>query len=101
MGGKRFRFAAAAISLCVLAVGPIHAQTARSGAAASSQLQMQLQQLAAEKTRMDAEMSKLKKDLEDAHKELDSLKSAQKALDSRAKESAAALAQSQNQRNST
>jgi chromosome segregation ATPase len=93
--------ALAATAIGPLAAGSIHAQTARSGGAANSQMQMQLQQLASDKTRMDAETTTLKKDLDDAHKELDSLKSAQKATDRRAKESAAALAQSKAQSDST
>jgi len=85
----------------VLAAGASNAQTARTGGPANSQLQIQLQQLASEKTRMDAENAKLKKDLEDAHKELDSLKNTQKTIDQRAKESAAALAHSRAQSDST
>jgi chromosome segregation ATPase len=82
----------------LLMAGPAFAQVARSGGGANSQLQMQVQQLAAEKTRMEADNAKLKKDLEDAHKELDALKSAQKTIDQRAKESTVALAESKTQR---
>ena len=87
-----------ATSLCA---GTSVAQTARSGGAASAQLQMQLQQLTSERARMEAENAQLKKDLAGAQKELDSLKIAQKSLDARAKESAAALTQSKTQRDST
>ncbi len=84
----------------VSTAGTVRAQVARSGGSANSQMQMQLQQLASDKTRMEAENAKLKKDAEDAHKELDALKKAQKALDERAKGSVAALAQSTSERDS-
>ena len=74
-----------------------NAQTARSGAPASSQLQLQMQQLASDKARLDAENAKLKKDLDDARKELESLKKSQKDLDARAAGAGAALAQSKTQ----
>lgn len=73
------------------------AQVARSGGAASSQLQLQMQQLASDKTRLEAENAKLKKDADDARKELDTLKKSQKSVDQRAAESAAALTHSRSE----
>jgi chromosome segregation ATPase len=94
------RIAAAGLLMACVAAAPSSAQTARTGGGSSSQLQMQFQQLAAEKTRLDADNAKLKKDLEETRKELDALKSGQKALEDRAKGSAAALAQTKTQRES-
>jgi chromosome segregation ATPase len=101
MPSRRLFAATAATAIWLTAAAPTHAQTARTGGGAGSQLQMQVQQLAAEKTRLDADNAKLKKELEDAHKELDALKNAQKTVDQRAKESAAALAQNKAQSDST
>jgi chromosome segregation ATPase len=56
-----------------------------------------MQQLASDKTRLEAENAKLKKDADDAHKELDALKKAQKAVDQHAAQSAAALAHSKSE----
>src|SRR5271165_5041567 len=98
MNKSRLVFAAIAVTaVLTLPAGVARAQVARSGGAASSQLQQQMQQLAAERTRMEAENTKLKKDLEDARKELESLKNAQKTLDARAKDSTAAVAASNTQ----
>jgi chromosome segregation ATPase len=88
----------AAVVVLLFTASALRAQVARSGGGVNSQMVAQLQQLASEKTRMEAENAKLKKDLEDAHKELESLKNAQKALDERAKGSAAALVQDKTQR---
>jgi chromosome segregation ATPase len=74
-----------------LAGGSVHAQTARSGGGASAQLLQQMQQLASERTALQAENAKLKKDLEAMRKERDTLKSGQQALDRRAKASEASL----------
>ena len=74
-----------------LAGGSVHAQTARSGGGASAQLVQQMQQLASERTALQAENAKLKKDLEAMRKERDTLKSGQQALDRRAKASEASL----------
>ena len=76
---------------------PAGAQVARSGGAANSQLQLQMQQLASDKTRLETENAKLKKDADDARKELDALKKSQKSVDQRAAESAAALTHSKSE----
>src|SRR5882762_767084 len=84
-----------------LAVGPLaQAQSARSGGGASAQLLQQMQQLAYERTSLQSENAKLKKDLEDLRKERDTLKNGQQALDKRAKSSEAALKQQVAQRQS-
>lgn len=91
-------------ALSVIAVGLLttsaHAQSARSGGGASAQLMQQMQQLASERTSLQAENAKLKKDLEDLRKERDTLKNSQQALDKRAKSSEAALKQQLAQRQS-
>jgi predicted RNase H-like nuclease (RuvC/YqgF family) len=58
-------------------VQPAAAQTARAGGGQNAQLMQQLQQLASERTTMQAEQAKLKKELEDVKKERDALKAAQ------------------------
>jgi chromosome segregation ATPase len=71
--------------LAVLCLVDARAQVSRSPAqGASTQLMLQIQQLASEKTRLEGEMSKLKQDLAAAQKELDSLKIAHKALEQKA-----------------
>jgi regulator of replication initiation timing len=67
------------------------AQTARSGGNASAQLLQQMQELASERTTLQAENDKLKKQLADITKDRDALKAGQQAVDRRAKDSAAAL----------
>ncbi len=86
------------VTLAVCATDIGHAQTARSGSGPSAQLLQQMQQLASERTSLQAENAKLKKDLEDAHKERDSVKNAQQALDRRAKSSEVSLRDSVSQR---
>jgi chromosome segregation ATPase len=74
-------------------VAPVaRAQTARSGGAPNAQLLQQMQQLASERTSLQAENARLKKDLDDTRKERDALKNAQKWNDARARTSTAAVA---------
>jgi chromosome segregation ATPase len=86
-----------ALSIAALGlVAPsIHAQSARSGGGASAQLLQQMQQLASERTSLQAQNAKLKKDLEDLRKDRDALENSQQAMDKRAKSSEAALKQQQ------
>jgi hypothetical protein len=77
------------------------AQSARSGGGASAQLMQQMQQLASERTSLQAENAKLKKELEDMRKDRDALKNAQQTVDKRAKSSDIALKESLAQRAST
>jgi chromosome segregation ATPase len=91
---SRFRSntaAALAIGALALMADCAYAQTARSGGGPSAQLIQQMQQLASERTSLQAENAKLKKDLEGMRKERDTLKSAQQALDRRAKTSEVSL----------
>ena len=70
------------VGLALVAVAPVRlpAQTARPGGGANPQALMQLQQLANERTTLQAELSKLKGELEKASKERDSLKDAQASI---------------------
>ena len=90
----------AATSLLVAAavVAPVMAQTARTGGSANAQLTQQMQQLASERTTLQAENARLKKELDDTRKERDQYKNAQKSVDARVKTSATELAQSASQR---
>jgi chromosome segregation ATPase len=84
-----------------VAAGSVHAQTARSGGTASTQLVQQLQQLASERTTLQTENARMKKELDDLRKERDALKKAQQGVASQAKNSAsmsAAIAQTASQR---
>jgi hypothetical protein len=78
-----------------------HAQTARSGGTANAQLLQQLQQLASDRTSLQAENAQLKKDLEGLRKERDALKKGQQGIDQRVRASEVALAQSASQRQTT
>ena len=77
------------------------AQTARSGGNASAQLVQQMQQLASERTALQGENDKLKKQLADITKDRDALKAGQQAVERRAKDATAALASSNSQRATT
>ena len=89
-------------SLC-LAAHAASAQTQRSGGsgAASAQLVQQLQQLGSERTALQAENDRLKKELADAKKQQDTLKSGQQALDRKIKASEATALTSSRQRETT
>ena len=65
------RATAALLALLTLVsvTGTARAQTARSGGGANAQLLQQMQQLASDRTSLQAENAKLKKDLEDLRKE--------------------------------
>jgi len=98
---QRTRARAFAVMVCAgvaLGVPLAHGQAARTGGSANAQLLQQLQQLASERTGMQAENARLKKELESLKRERDSLQSARKAQDQHAAGSAAALAQSTAQR---
>jgi chromosome segregation ATPase len=77
------------------------AQTARSGGNANAQLMQQMQQLASERTTLQAENEKLKSQLAAATKDRDALKAGQQTIERRAKDSSAALAHSNAQRDAT
>ena len=80
--------------LLLAAVTPVFAQTTRP-ASPNAQMLQQLQQLATERTQLQAENSKLKADLEAARKERDSLKAAQEGNARRSRGAEAELARLQ------
>jgi len=94
---------AAILAGCALALSPaaLFAQTARSGGSANAQMVQQMQQLASERTVLQAENDKLKKRLADITKDRDALRSGQQGLERRSRDASAALAQSNSQRAST
>jgi prefoldin subunit 5 len=83
--------------LVVAALGatvmPAQAQTARpsSGGGNNPQLLQQLQQLASERTALQAENARMKRELDEIRKERDTLKTGQKGLAERARASELAL----------
>ena len=90
-----------ALAILIQASGPASAQAARSGGAPNAQLMHQMQQLASERTALQAENARVKKEIEDLRKERDQLKSGRQAVDQRSQVNAAALARSNAQRDST
>jgi chromosome segregation ATPase len=88
-------------ALLVVTASPAYTQTARSGGGANAQLLQQMQQLASERTSLEAETARTKKELEDLRKERDDLKKAQQVAEQRSKTTAAALSQSTGQRAAT
>lgn len=81
--------------------GFVCAQTARSGGNASAQLLQEMQQLASERTTLQAENEKLKNQLADMKKDRDALKTGQQAVERRAHDAAAALERTDKQRDAT
>jgi len=78
------------------------AQTARSGGAPNTQLLQQMQQMASERTSLQAENEKMKKELDDLRKERDQLKKkGQDSANERLRAGEAALARANEQRQST
>jgi chromosome segregation ATPase len=95
---------AAVLAGCALLAGSptaVFSQTARSGGSANAQMVQQMQQLASERTVLQAENDKLKKQLADITKDRDALKTGQQGLERRSRDASAALAQSNSQRAST
>jgi len=93
----------AAGTLFVLAAAA-NAQTARTGGGASAQLLQQMQQLASERTTLQAENAQMKKELDGLRKERDALKDTLKKaqqVDGRVKAGEEALARTAAQREST
>jgi chromosome segregation ATPase len=79
----------------------VQAQTARTGGTANAQLLQQLQQLASERTTLQAENARMKKELEDIRKDRDALKKAQQVVGTRVKEDSAALARATSEKNAS
>jgi chromosome segregation ATPase len=76
-------------ALLAMPVGAAFAQAARSGGGNNAQLMQQLQQLASERTALQAENAKMKTELAAMTKERDELKSGRAALEQRARAAAA------------
>lgn len=92
--------AAGLLILVTLSAGLASAQTARTGGTANAQLLQQLQQLASERTALQAENAQMKKDLDAIRKDRDALKKAQQAVEGRAKASETAFAHTTAERES-
>lgn len=89
-----FQRAPIAFLLIVLTAGSVHAQVQRSGGGGEAQKFMQqYQQLAAEKTALQGQVTQLKKDLDTANAELAAAKKERDGLKARSGVSAAAAAQ--------
>ena len=84
---------AATILISVLAVEQAPAQVERSGGGESQKIMQQYQQLAAERTSLQAQAAQMKKDLDTAHADLAAMKKERDALKGGAGSAAAALAQ--------
>lgn len=91
------RFAMVAAAALAFATAGARAQEARSGGGASAELVQQLQQLASERTDLQAQVTKLQQSLEDMRKQRDALKAGQAGADRRAAQSEAAVRQVQQQ----
>jgi chromosome segregation ATPase len=89
---RAFAYSTSLLIACLALTGTAVAQTARSGGSASAQLMQQMQQLASERTALQAENAKMKKELAELTKERDTLKAGRAALDQRSRASEAASA---------
>jgi SMC interacting uncharacterized protein involved in chromosome segregation len=88
------RVSIACLLLALTAVAPsVHAQTQRSGGGEAQKFMQQYQQLAAEKTALQAQVAQMKKDLDMAQAALAAAKKERDALKARSAGSAAAAAQ--------
>jgi chromosome segregation ATPase len=93
--------AATVISVIWFVVPPVYAQTARTGGNANAELLQQMQQIASERTTLQTENERLKKELADVKKERDDLKAGQQAILRRVQDSALAVERSGAQRRTT
>ncbi len=83
--GKTLLYLGSVLASALLPLGVTHAQAQRSGGGgANAQIMQQYQQLASDRTRLQAENDKLKADLDAASKERDALKKERDALKARA-----------------
>jgi chromosome segregation ATPase len=101
MAGRCSYWVVAAVAVAVASVTDALAQTARTGGGASAQLMQQMQQLAAERTTLQAENDKLKTQLASLQKDRDALKATQDALERKTRDAGAALAHSNSERAGT
>jgi chromosome segregation ATPase len=81
------------LPMAILTMLSAHAQTQRSGSSETQKFMQQYQQLAAEKTALQAQQAQTKKDLDTAQADLAAMKKERDALKSRAGGSAAQFAQ--------
>jgi chromosome segregation ATPase len=81
------------LPMTILTMLSAHAQTQRSGSGETQKFMQQYQQLAAEKTALQAQQAQTKKDLDTAQAEVAAMKKERDALKSRAGGSAAQFAQ--------
>jgi chromosome segregation ATPase len=81
------------VLLLSAAVIPVRAQVERSGGGEAQKFMQQYQQLAAEKTALQAQVAQLKKDLDSAHSDLAAMKKERDELKTRSGGSAAAVTQ--------
>lgn len=91
----------ATIVICALAVCasvPAGAQTTRSNSGGNAQLMQQMQQLAAERTALQAENARMKRELAETRKERDALKGGKETNDKRARASEVALTRAAQER---
>lgn len=99
---RSHRWIAATLAVATLVwAAAATAQVARSGGNANAQLLEQMQQLASERTALQAENERLKGELAGVKKERDSLKAGQQAVERRAQGAATELAHSTAQRQAT
>lgn len=101
MSSLRWISLTAGLVLVASSASVVQAQTARTGGTANAQLLQQLQQLASERTTLQAENARMKKELEDIRKDRDALKKAQQVVGTRVKEDSAALARATSEKNAS
>jgi len=86
---------------CLMAAsisGPVAAQAARKDSGNNAQLMQQMQQMASERTQLQADNARMKRELDELRKERDTLKSGQESTDRRAQNSAVALNRANSER---
>lgn len=98
---RSFAGTAAVVTFFLIGAGAANAQSARSGGAPNAQLLQQMQQVASERTALQAENERMKKELDDVRKERDQLKKGQQAIELRVKSGESALARSALDRQNT
>jgi len=90
---RSYWHALSAVTLLVVALRPAIAQTERGGGGASQKIMQEYQQLAAERTGMQAKIAQLQKDLDAAKADAASAKKERDALKPQVAAAAAAIAQ--------
>jgi chromosome segregation ATPase len=87
------RLSSVCLVIALMAAPSVHAQTQRTGGGESQRLMQQYQQLAADKTALQAQAAQMKKDLDGAQSELAAVKKERDALKARSSGMAAAAGQ--------